>query len=69
MTSTVQPVFVWANFCILFVLFFKPSFCNGPETELQCKIGIRELFNICILSYIDSWCLVPFSIYILRPFI
>jgi hypothetical protein len=43
----VQPVITYIylcrqiNLCILFVLFFKPSFCNGPETELKCKIGFR----------------------------
>jgi hypothetical protein len=37
-----------------FILFFKPSFFIGPETELKCKIGI--------LSYTDIWCLVPFRI-------
>ena len=54
-------LFVWANLCILFILFLKPTFCNGPETEMKWKIGIQNLNNICILSYIDSWCLVPFS--------
>ena len=32
---------VWANLCIMFIFLFKPSFCNGPETELKCKIGLR----------------------------
>jgi len=31
------------------MLFFKPSFCNGPETELKRKIGIRE--NIPLVFY------------------
>jgi len=26
-------LFVWANFCILFILLSKQA-CNGPETEL-----------------------------------
>jgi len=31
------------------------------QTELKCKIGFRTYINIiCILSYTDSWCLVPF---------
>jgi len=34
--------------CIFF-LFFKPWFCNGPETELKGKIGIRE--NISLVFY------------------
>jgi len=35
--------------CVLFLLFFKPWFCNGPETELKGKIGIRE--NILLVFY------------------
>ena len=47
--------------CILFILLFKPSSCNGPETKLKCKIGSRTYINnICILSYTDNWCLVRF---------
>jgi len=52
---------VWASLCVLFILFFKPSFCNGPETELKWKTDIENQYNICILSYTDSWCLVHFS--------
>jgi len=52
---------VWASLCVLFILFFKPSFCNAPETELKWKTDIENLYDICILSYTDSWCLVPFS--------
>ena len=52
---------MWASLCILLILFFKPCFCNGPETELKWKIGIENLLNVCILSYTDSWCLVHFS--------
>ena len=52
---------MWASLCILFILFFKLSFCNAPETELKWKTDIENLHNICILSYTDSWCLVPFS--------
>ena len=49
--------------CNLFILLFTPSSCNGPETELKCKIGFRNYINnICILSYTDCWCLVPFCI-------
>ena len=54
-------LFVWVSLCILLILFFKPCFCNGPETELKWKTGIENLLNVCILSYTDSWCLVPFS--------
>jgi len=54
-------LFVWASLCILFILFLKPSFCNGTETKLKWKTDIENLYNICILSYTDSWCLVPFS--------
>ena len=35
-------------YMVLFILFFKPS-CNGPETELKRKIGIRE--NIPLVFY------------------
>ena len=52
---------MWASFCVLFILFFKPANCNGPETELKWKTDIENLYNICFLSYTDSWCLVPFS--------
>ena len=52
---------VWMSLCILLILFFKPSFCNGPETELKWKTDIEKLYNICMLSFADSWCLVPFS--------
>jgi uncharacterized membrane protein len=43
---TLQPVItyinsVWATLCIMFIFLFKPSFCNGPETVLKCKIGFR----------------------------
>ena len=50
-----------ANLCILFIVFLKPSFCNGSETELKWKIGIQNLHNICNLSYTNGCCLVPFS--------
>jgi len=52
---------VWASLCVLFILFFKPCFCNGPETEMKWKTVIKNQYNISILSYADSWCLVPFS--------
>ena len=49
--------------CKLFTLLFNSPSCNGPETELKCKIGFRNsINNICILSYTDNWCLVPFCI-------
>jgi len=52
-----------AMVCNLFTLLFKPPSCNGPETELKCKIGFRtSINNICILSYTNNWCLVPFCI-------
>ena len=54
-------LFAWVSLCVLLILFFKPSFCNGPETELKWKTDIENLYNICILSYTDSWCLVRFS--------
>jgi hypothetical protein len=37
-----------SQLCILFILFFR-TFCNGPETGLKCKIGIRE--NIPLVFY------------------
>ena len=52
-----------AMVCNLLTLLFKPPSCNGPETELKCKIGFRTYINnICILSYTDNWCLVLFCI-------
>ena len=59
--SNYQYLFVWVNLCIPFIVFFKPPFCNRAETELTCNTGITETITICILSYTDSWCLVPFT--------
>jgi len=42
-------LFVWANLCILFILYFKPSFSNGAETELKCNTSITE--NIPLAFY------------------
>ena len=56
------PIFICVGeFMHLFILFFKPSFCNWPETELKWKADIENLYDICISSYTDIWCLVPFS--------
>jgi hypothetical protein len=33
-------LFVWANLCILFSLFFKRSFWYWAQTELKCNTGI-----------------------------
>jgi len=49
---------VWANLCFLFILLFKPCSCNGPETEMKWKTDIENQYNIIILSYTESWCLV-----------
>jgi len=38
-------LFVWATLCILFILYFKLPFCNGPETELKCNKGFRETIH------------------------
>jgi len=54
-------LFVWASLCILFILFFKLSFCNAPETELKWKTDIENLYDIWIFSYTNSWCLITFS--------
>ena len=35
-------LFVWANLCILFILFFKLSLWNWAETKLKCNTGITE---------------------------
>jgi len=55
-------LFVWANLCILFILFFKPPVWNRAETELKCNTGLRETIHNCNFSYTDSWYVVPFSI-------
>jgi hypothetical protein len=34
-------LFSVVEFMQMFIFLFKPSFCNGPETELKCKIGFR----------------------------
>jgi hypothetical protein len=45
-------LFVWVNFCILFIFFLKWSFCNGPETELKCNTGLREtIYNLHFIIY------------------
>jgi len=49
-------LFVWINLCMLFMLYFKPSFSNRAETELK-----RQSTDI-ILSCASSWCLATFSI-------
>ena len=54
-------LFVRANSCILFFLFFKLSIWNRAETELKCNTGFRETVQNCHFSYTDSWYLVPFS--------
>jgi len=51
---------VWASLCVLFILFFKQCFSNGPETEIKRKTRIKVQYNTSILSYAHSWCLVPF---------
>jgi hypothetical protein len=48
-TSNYLYLFVWANLCILFILFFKLSFWNSAETELKCNTGFRE--NIPLAFY------------------
>jgi len=62
---TVQPVITYMYSCgwnygsCLF--FFSNHHSVMNQTELKCKIGFRTYINIiCILSYTDSWCLVPF---------
>jgi len=42
-------LFVQANFGILFILDFKPSFSNRAETELKCNTGIWE--NLALAFY------------------
>jgi hypothetical protein len=39
------------EFIHLFIFFYKPSFCNGPETELKCKIVIRQLYYSYFIIY------------------
>ena len=54
-------LFVWASFYILFILFFKQSFCNGPETELKCNTGFRgNIYNWHFIIY-GQLVLSPFS--------
>jgi hypothetical protein len=33
----------------VYLIFQKPPFCNGPETELKYEIGVRE--NIPLVFY------------------
>ena len=54
-------LFVRANSCILFILFFKSSVWNRAETELKCNTGLRETVQNFHFSYTGSWYLVPFS--------
>ena len=37
------------------------TFSNSTPSELKCKTGIKKLRTIGIISYTESWCLVPFS--------
>ena len=53
-------LFVWASFCILLILFFKHSFCNGQETELKCNTGFRE--------NIYNWHFIIYGQLVLSPF-
>jgi hypothetical protein len=62
---TVQPVITniylceRAMVCNLFILIFKPSSCNGPETELKCKIGFRTciIFAFYHIQTVGAWSL------------
>jgi hypothetical protein len=40
--SSYLYLFVWANLCILFIVYFKLFFSNRTGTELKCKTGIRK---------------------------
>jgi len=42
-------------------LFFKTCFCSGAETEIKWRTDIEKQHNICIFSYVECWCLIPFS--------
>ena len=56
---TVQPVITYVYLCVLWYAaslsrFFQPSNWNARQVW-------KNPFTIGILSYTDSWCLVPFS--------
>jgi hypothetical protein len=54
-------LFMWANLCILFLLYFKTPFSNMAETELKVTQSLEKPFTITIFLYTGSWCFVPFS--------
>ena len=54
-----KPVITYIYYASCF--YFKPFMLNRAETELKCNTGIRKPYTMGILSYTDSWCLVPFS--------
>ena len=55
-------LFVWANFCNFFSFFFsnRPSVMD-QKLNWNVMQAVEKPFTIGILSYMDSWCLVPFS--------
>ena len=67
MTLSVQPVITYIYLCERISASCLSYFSNRPsvmDQNLNCnvRLALENLFNICILSYTDSWCLVPFSI-------
>jgi len=49
-------LFVWANLCILFILFLKPSLWNWAETELKFNTGIKDNipFSFCHIQTVGA---------------
>jgi hypothetical protein len=63
---TVQPGITYIYLCRQIYpscLSYFSNSCSVMDQKLKWNVRLAlELDNICILSYTDSWCLVPFSI-------
>jgi hypothetical protein len=54
-------LFVWARFCILFIFFSNSPSVIEHVLNWNVRQAWKNLYNIGIVSYKDSFCLVPFS--------
>ena len=64
---TVQPVITYIYlrgqiYASCFIYFSNRLSVMDQKLNWNVRLALRNLYNICILSYIDSWCIVSFSI-------
>ena len=64
---TVQPIITYIYLCGRIYASCLSYFLNRLSVKDQkpnwnVRLALDNLFNICILSYTDGWCLVSFSI-------